>query len=160
VSATHFQNTRPCIILYLEGRRINMTGACSSGEVFPQPTAGMDKCEPSLVILFCISLPVYMGFYSKSVCHIFRPYRTADPGPLVGTPIVASRLCMGGLTFCPEDAVVSTRCTHAISKVSSSPGRSKIFLFSTSSRLVLGPTHPPIQWVPGALSPGVERLVT
>jgi hypothetical protein len=40
---------------------------------------------------------------------------------------------------------------------SSSPGREKNFLFSVSSRLVLGPTQPPIQWVPGVLSPGVKR---
>jgi hypothetical protein len=39
---------------------------------------------------------------------------------------------------------------------SSNPGRGKIFLPSTSSRLVLGPTQPPIQWVPGALSQGVK----
>jgi hypothetical protein len=31
------------------------------------------------------------------------------------------------------------------------------FLFATASRPVLGPTHSPIQWVPGALSPGVKR---
>jgi hypothetical protein len=30
-------------------------------------------------------------------------------------------------------------------------------IFSTSSRPVPGPTQPPIQWVPGALSPGVKR---
>jgi hypothetical protein len=30
-------------------------------------------------------------------------------------------------------------------------------IFSTSSRPALGSTQPPIQWVPGALSPGVER---
>jgi hypothetical protein len=30
------------------------------------------------------------------------------------------------------------------------------FLFSTSSRPTLGPTQPPIQWLPGALSPGVK----
>jgi hypothetical protein len=40
---------------------------------------------------------------------------------------------------------------------SSSPGRLKNFLFSTSSRPVLGLTQPPIQWVTGALSPGVKR---
>jgi hypothetical protein len=38
-----------------------------------------------------------------------------------------------------------------------SPNRVKNFLFSTSSRLVVGPTQPPIQWVLGALSPGVKQ---
>jgi hypothetical protein len=33
-----------------------------------------------------------------------------------------------------------------------------IFLFSIASRLALGSTQPPIQWVPGALSLGVRRL--
>jgi hypothetical protein len=40
---------------------------------------------------------------------------------------------------------------------SSSPGRGKIFILSTSSRPVMGPTQPRIQWIPGALSPGVKR---
>jgi hypothetical protein len=31
------------------------------------------------------------------------------------------------------------------------------FLFSTASRPTLGPTQLPIQWVPGALSPGVKQ---
>jgi hypothetical protein len=42
---------------------------------------------------------------------------------------------------------------------SSSPGRVKNFLFSTSFRPVLGPTQPPIQWVPRALSLGAKRPV-
>jgi hypothetical protein len=37
------------------------------------------------------------------------------------------------------------------------PGKVKNFLFSTSSRPALGSTQPPIQWVRGALSPGIER---
>jgi hypothetical protein len=32
-----------------------------------------------------------------------------------------------------------------------------IFLFTTVSRTVLGPTHPPIQWVQGAVSLGTKR---
>jgi hypothetical protein len=32
-----------------------------------------------------------------------------------------------------------------------------IFLFTTTSRLALGPTQPPIQWVPEALSLGVKQ---
>jgi hypothetical protein len=33
----------------------------------------------------------------------------------------------------------------------------EIFLFTTVSRLALGPTQPPIQWVPEVLSLGVKR---
>jgi hypothetical protein len=32
-----------------------------------------------------------------------------------------------------------------------------ILLFTTASRPALGPNQPPIQWVPGAFSPGVKR---
>jgi hypothetical protein len=40
---------------------------------------------------------------------------------------------------------------------SSSPGRKKNFLVSTSSRSVLKPAQPSFQWVLGALSLGVKR---
>jgi hypothetical protein len=33
-----------------------------------------------------------------------------------------------------------------------------IFLFTTASGTALGPTQPPIQWVPEALSRGVKQL--
>jgi hypothetical protein len=32
----------------------------------------------------------------------------------------------------------------------------RIYLFATVSRLALGPTQPPIHWVPGAISAGVK----
>jgi hypothetical protein len=34
--------------------------------------------------------------------------------------------------------------------------RQRIFLLAPASRPALGPTQPPIQWVPGVLSPGVK----
>jgi hypothetical protein len=37
------------------------------------------------------------------------------------------------------------------------PAGDEIFLFITASRTALGPTQPPIQWVPGALFLGVKR---
>jgi hypothetical protein len=37
------------------------------------------------------------------------------------------------------------------------PTGAGIFLFTTTSRPAPGPTQPPIQWVPGALSLGVKR---
>jgi hypothetical protein len=40
----------------------------------------------------------------------------------------------------------------------SSPGRGwEFFFFTTASRTALGPTQPPIQWVPGALPLRVKR---
>jgi hypothetical protein len=48
--------------------------------------------------------------------------------------------------------------TERLRGQSSSPGRVKNFLFFVSSRLALGPTQPPLQWVPRTLSPGVRRL--
>jgi hypothetical protein len=41
----------------------------------------------------------------------------------------------------------------------STSGSVMIFLFSIASTPALGPTQPPIQWVPGSPSPGVKRHV-
>jgi hypothetical protein len=58
-----------------------------------------------------------------------------------------------------RDSVVSIATGYRLDwgRWSSSPGMVKNFLFSTSSRPGLGSTQPPIQWVLGALSPGVKR---
>jgi hypothetical protein len=37
------------------------------------------------------------------------------------------------------------------------PAGARIFPLSSVSRSALGPTQPPVQWVPGVLSPGVKR---
>jgi hypothetical protein len=51
-------------------------------------------------------------------------------------------------------------CTLTFSRLQHKKGKKKqgqrIFLLAPASRLALG-TQPPIQWVPGVLSPGVKR---
>jgi hypothetical protein len=58
--------------------------------------------------------------------------------------------------YVPEYCNSVTGKVQSAWRRSSSPVRVKNFLFSTSSRPALGPTQPPIQWVPWALSPGVK----
>jgi hypothetical protein len=51
---------------------------------------------------------------------------------------------------------VGTRFTTF--RVEDSKEEKEIFHFFTASRPALGPTQPPSQWVPGALSRVIERL--
>jgi hypothetical protein len=55
------------------------------------------------------------------------------------------------------DSSVGLATAYLLDGPGSILGKDKIFLFSTASRPAVGPTQPPIQWVPGALSPGVKR---
>jgi hypothetical protein len=70
--------------------------------------------------------------------------------------VSVQRLCERNL---PEAIVLTTDWLRAGRPRgrSLSPGRGKNFLFPTLFRPVLGPTQPPIQWVPGALPPAVKR---
>jgi hypothetical protein len=59
-----------------------------------------------------------------------------------------------------RDSSVGTDLGYGLDDRGSSarfPAGAGIFLFTTASRMVLRPTQPPIQWVPGALSLGVKR---
>jgi hypothetical protein len=51
---------------------------------------------------------------------------------------------------------VGIATSYGLDDLGSIPGREEMFPFSTSSRPALGPTQPPIQWVPEALSPGLK----
>jgi hypothetical protein len=57
-----------------------------------------------------------------------------------------------------QDSSDDIAASHGFDGRGSIPSRDTIFLFLTASKLDLGPTHSPIQWVSGALPPGVERL--
>jgi hypothetical protein len=57
------------------------------------------------------------------------------------------------------DSLVGITAGYELDDRGSIAGRDKrFFLFNTASRPALGPTHPPVQWISGALSPGVKGL--
>jgi hypothetical protein len=61
------------------------------------------------------------------------------------------------LFFIGAETSVSIAKSYELDGWGSIPGRGKISLFSIKSRPALGPIQPPIQWVQGALSPGIKR---
>jgi hypothetical protein len=56
-----------------------------------------------------------------------------------------------------QDSSVGMATGYGLGGWGSISSRGWTFLYSTTTRPALGPTQPPIQWLPGVLSPGVKR---
>jgi hypothetical protein len=83
--------------------------------------------QPGLKLLHHILDSSFISYPSKYSFRIFKPFLNQAMGWMIGVLGFDSRRGLG------------------------------IFLFTTPSRTALGPTQPPIQWVPRAISPGVNR---
>jgi hypothetical protein len=78
-------------------------------------------------------------------------------GPVVHVPLFSRKYYLWGSWV----SVVCIATGYSLNDQrgqSSSAGRVKNVLFSMSSRLALGSTQPPVQWVTRALSPGAKQL--
>jgi hypothetical protein len=71
-------------------------------------------------------------------------------------------------TLCSVEIIISSESRSSSGSIVSDYGlderaievrsqQGQIFLLAPAFRLALGPTQPPIQWVPVVLSPGVKR---
>jgi hypothetical protein len=73
--------------------------------------------------------------------------------------IIIITIIIQNITFTEESGWL-TRYSDGLDGPGSISGRFNNFLFSTASRPTLGPTQPPIQWVPGgggAFPPGIKQ---
>jgi hypothetical protein len=55
------------------------------------------------------------------------------------------------------DSSVDIAMDYGLDGRGSIPDKGNVLLFSTESRPALGPTQPPIQWIPGTLSAEIKR---
>jgi hypothetical protein len=119
---------------------------------------------------YCEALMMVVFLHSRSSINIIINYCSIFPLISVYTNVYFVSVCKCNTDIYDtifiiierRDGVVGIATGYGLDAgmgPSSSLGRGKNFLFSTSSRPALGPTHPPIQRVHGALSPGVKRLV-
>jgi hypothetical protein len=112
-----------------------------------------------------IAVQLHLVAESCIISRSRRPVRKTDCIPRTHTNnlksfthrVVYSKLAV---TDGNSQAQSAYRLVHGLDDGGSIPGRGndRIFLFATASRPALGPTQPPIQWLPGALSLGIKRL--
>jgi hypothetical protein len=159
----------------------------NAGIVVSNPTQGMDVCVCVyfVFVLSCVLVAALRwAHHSSKESHRLRKKMIMirkRPGPCKGcrayeggggeyeklTQIIKRTLririritftnCFNGRTYGQEEPGLRSRYSDG-PRTSSSPDSVKNFLFSTSSRPAVGwSTQPPIQWVPGSLSPGLKR---
>jgi hypothetical protein len=101
----------------------------------------------------CLSPRIFVRRLMRSRCLCI----CVSPSPYIFRfQLLPCRIKKVGNSFFPEFLVL-IRLFGRLRGRNLSPGRSKHFFISTSSRTILGPTQPPIKLIPGALSPRVKR---
>jgi hypothetical protein len=65
-------------------------------------------------------------------------------------------MCVAGIFVKQAESFVGMVAGYELDGLDSIPCKGKRLFYSTESRPALGPTHGPIQWVPGAFSLGLK----
>jgi hypothetical protein len=95
-----------------------------------------------------------MSILRTEISHVTETLNTALASP--------STLLLAYILGLNVDAQSELRSRYSDRLRARRPGfdsrqRQELFLYSTESKPALGPTEPPIQWVPGTISPEVKR---
>jgi hypothetical protein len=141
------------------GRRTTDVAVCSQpkGEFVRSDTdslrSNMSNLCSEITLCYCRASLFRILKYPASVLSLSVPhlFLTTD----VAIVYLSDTLFIGEPEYCCRysDWLRAGRSRGRSSSLSTV----KNFDFSTSSRPALLPTQPPIQWIPGSLSPGVKR---
>jgi hypothetical protein len=105
-----------------------------------------------IVLADSLALPGYIVNSLEAVCSFSFTYNLR--GELL--PLIYPWLRNRCLAIKNSPLLVSADMSH-VPVARQGPGRNIHFVFSKSPRPALRSTQPPIQWVPGALSPGIKQ---
>jgi hypothetical protein len=126
----------------------------------PQSTSCLLKTHS--ILSSCMRLYLAIGFFPSGfptkILHSFSfPYACYM---LLGRPahyLTNFWYTKDTVRSTSRDSSVSITTGYGLDGRRSILGKGEIFLFSTASRAAQGSAQPPIQWVSGAVSPGVKR---